>query len=378
MLIVDAHEDIAYNMLTFGRDYTLAAETIREREKGAQTPLLTDDATLGWPNYQHGRVGIVFAVLFAAPLRAKAGEWDRQSYRDGAEASSIYRHQLDLYERLGDEHPEKFRLVRTRRDLREVLEHWEDSSKDFQFPAAGPGDDRAANPAGGHPVGLTLLMEGAEGLQSQRELAEWWERGLRIIGPAWMGTRFCGGTREPGPLTAEGFALLEEMAQVGFMLDLTHMDEAAVLQALEIYPRQIIASHSNALSLIKGSDSNRHLSDRAIRGILERDGVIGIVPFNAFLKHGWRRGDRREEVAIDQVIVQIDTICQMAGDAHHVGIGTDFDGGFGRQSLPVGLDSIADLPSLAPLLQQKGYSDTDIAAILGENWLTRLRRILPE
>ena len=140
-------------------------------------------------------------------------------------------------------------------------------------------------------------MEGAEGVREPAELEDWWGRGVRLIGPAWSGTRFCGGTLEPGPLTSEGFALLESMAEWGFGLDLSHMDEKAALQALDIYPHQIIASHGNALALLQGSQSNRHLTDRVIRGILERDGAIGVVPFNGFLRAGWQKGDPREQAS---------------------------------------------------------------------------------
>ncbi len=177
-------------------------------------------------------------------------------------------------------------------------------------------------------------------------------------------------------MTAEGYGLLERLGDLGFCLDLSHMDEKAALQALDFYPGQIIASHGNALALLNESESNRHLTDRVIHGILDRDGMIGLVPFNAFLKAGWKRGDRREEVQIDQLIGQIDYICQMAGDAHHAGIGSDFDGGFGLQSVPIGIDTIADLQKLSVLLTEKGYATDDIAAILGGNWLSRLRQVL--
>jgi membrane dipeptidase len=60
-----------------------------------------------------------------------------------------------------------------------------------------------------------------------------------------------------------------------------------------------------------------------------------------------------------------------------VGIGTDFDGGFGLQSVPVELDSVADLVKLKPILGEMGYSTTDITNILGENWLSLLGRVLP-
>ena len=69
---------------------------------------------------------------------------------------------------------------------------------------------------------------------------------------------------------------------------------------------------------------------------------------------------------------------QIAGDARHVGIGSDFDGGFGWQHIPHELNTIADLQMLAPLLAEKGYSDEHLAAIFGKNWLNMLQSALPE
>jgi len=197
---------------------------------------------------------------------------------------------------------------------------------------------------------------------------------VRIIGPAWAGNRFCGGTGEPGPLTAEGFALLEAMADLGYILDLSHMDEKAALQALDVYPGQVVATHANALAMLPGSQSNRHLSDRVIRGLIERDGMIGIVPFNNFLKVGW---SRREDVSLMAVFHQIDHVCQLAGDAKHIGLGTDFDGGFGLQSTPAGIDTIADLQKIAPILRQGGYPEDSVKAIFGNNWLDCVGMALP-
>jgi membrane dipeptidase len=359
MLIVDAHQDLAWNMLTFGRDYTLPASETRRREAGGFAPSRNGDTLLGWPEYQNGQVAIVFATLYAAPARRREGGWDAQVYRDFAEASLRYHLQFDLYHRLVDEHPDKFRLVQTRPELEQILDHWQQPAQE------------------GHPLGLVLLMEGAEGVGDPAELEEWWQGGLRLIGPAWVGTRYCGGTREPGPLTPDGYALLDSMADLGFILDISHMDEQAVLQALDYYPRTIVATHANAIALLKGMDSNRHLSDKVIRSLVERGGVMGIVPMNPFLKTGWKRTDRREEVSLAQVVAQIDYVCQLAGDAQHVGLGTDFDGGFGLQSAPVDIDSIADLQKLVPMLAEKGYTPDHVAAILGVNWLSVLRRSLP-
>jgi membrane dipeptidase len=282
------------------------------------------------------------------------------SYATFDEAHALYRAQLNAYHRLEADHPDMFRLVHTRSDLQVVLDHWQRVDTDE------------------HPVGLVVLMENAEGVRQPGELEEWWAGGVRIIGPAWAGTRYCGGTREPGPLTADGRALLKRMAELGFVLDLSHMDSQAALQALDSYPHQVIASHGNALALLPGSDSNRHLTDEVLRGLIEREGVIGVVPNNGFLRVDWRNRGGREAVSIDLLVAQIDYICQLAGDAHHVGLGSDFDGGFGLQSVPVELETIADLQILAPRLAQKGYTEINIAAILGENWLGMLQNNLPE
>jgi membrane dipeptidase len=359
MLIVDAHQDLAFNMVTYGRDYTRAARVTRALERGGLAPERTGDSLLGWPEYQRGRVAVIFATLFAAPLRRKLGEWDTQSYANSEQAHSIYRTQLDVYQRLTDEHPDKFRLIHVRDDLRSVLENW--AREDEQE----------------HPVGLVILMEGAEGVRQPAELEEWHQLGARIIGPAWAGTRFCGGTREPGPLTKEGYSLLEGMAEFGFILDLTHMDEQAVLQALDVYPGALIASHSNALALLGNVETNRHLSDRVIQGLLERDGIIGVVPANYFLKPDWKDYGGRESVTLQRVVDQIDYICQMVGNAQHAGIGTDYDGGFGLQSVPAEIDTIVDLHKIASLLSEKGYPDKDIVAIFGGNWLRLLHYSLP-
>jgi membrane dipeptidase len=107
--------------------------------------------------------------------------------------------------------------------------------------------------------------------------------------------------------------------------------------------------------------------------------VIGIVPFNAYLKVGWSRdkGHSRDEVPLQIVANHIDHVCQIAGNALHVGIGSDFDGGFGLQSVPPEIESVADLQKLVSLLTTRGYSATDIENILGNNWITRLKRDLP-
>ncbi len=361
-IIIDAHEDLACNILEFGRDYTLSAAATRQRERGSIAPQITGDTLLGWPDYQRGKVAIVFSTLWVAPVAVsdRLGEWDTQNYADIEEAHMRYSVQLDTYDRLVEEHPTKFRKIGQQSDLQSILSAWQKDD----------GEER--------PVGLVILMEGAEGVREPVEVEDWYRRGVRIIGPAWAGTRFCGGTGQPGGMTKEGYELLESMAEYHFTLDLSHMDEKAALEALETYPGPIIASHANAKALLKETESNRHLTDQVIQGLLDRDGTIGIVPLNGFLRPGWKDSGGRATVTLDYVVAQLDYICQMAGNSTHVGIGSDFDGGFGLQSVPMEIDTIADLRKIIPILNQKGYTQTDIDAILGKNWLVHLQKTLPE
>jgi membrane dipeptidase len=359
-LVVDAHEDLAWNMLTFGRDYTRTVAETRALERKSIAPKHNGHTLLGWDAYQQGRIALVFATLFCAPFRKKEGEWDIFCYKDAEHAHRLYQQQLDAYHQLTDDAPEKFHLIKTKADLDNHLKLWENPVENEQ-----------------PPVGLVVLMEGAEGVRQVDELPQWWQRGVRLIGPAWSGTRFCGGTGEPGPLTKEGYRLLEAMADFGFILDISHMDMAAAYQALDAYPGRVVASHSNPLALLPGEESNRFLPDRLLEALLERDAVIGIVPYNRFLDTNWRKGMRKELVSVHAIADHIDYICQFAGDARHVGLGSDFDGGFGFSSVPAEINTIADIQQVAPLLSERGYSDEDLAAIFGGNWLAVLQSGLP-
>ncbi|HEY2981677.1 MAG TPA: membrane dipeptidase [Anaerolineales bacterium] len=365
-LIVDSHNDLAWNILSFGRDYTRAAAETRRLEAGSAAVAENGNTLLGWPDYQRGQVALVFSTLFAAPLRHRTHISETQVYETSEEAHRLYRAQLMAYQRLTDSHPDKFQLIGSGPDLKRVLDDWRAPRP--PAPDAPPG----------HPVGLVVLMEGGDGIRSLDELAEWHELGVRVIGPAWAGTRFCGGTREPGPLTAEGRALLAAMADHHFFLDISHMDEPAALEALDRYAGPVIATHGNCLALLPDFPTNRQFSDRLIRGLIERDGALGVVPYNVFLKSGWTRAsNRRDEVHIDDLLLHIDHICQLAGDSLHTGIGTDFDGGFGLESVPPQIDTIADLQNLDAMLTARGYSEDDVENILGRNWLTRLEKDLP-
>jgi membrane dipeptidase len=359
--IIDSHEDIACSALSFNRDILLSAHATRSKEKGTQIPVWNNgETTLGWPDYQTGKIALIFASLFVAPAAYSGGAWDVMAYRDNIEAEKLTRQQIDYYEKLTEEHPDQFRLVRNRRELRAVLTPWEQE------------------PESEHPVGLVMLLEGAEGLRSPLLLEDFYARGLRQVGPVWAGTRYCGGTNEERPFDHEGRALLEVMASLGIPLDISHMRENAALTALDIFEGAVFASHANARAMIKGSTSERHLTDLVIRRVQERGGVIGVVPFNKFLIPDWTSSTSREKVTLNEVAGQIDYYCQMSGNSHQVGIGSDFDGGFGLQNIPCEMDTISDLQKLDPVLEKMGYTAGDIENIFHTNWKKHLENILPE
>ena len=362
-LIIDSHEDLAWNIINLDRDYTRSAVETRQAEVNTPIPAFNGNTLLGWDDYQTGNVALVFGTLFCAPRRRDQGKYPVQFYETPQEAHDCYRTNLDAYLRLTDENPEKFRLILSQNDLSEHMARWQAHIKSEQTPPP--------------PVGIVVLMEGAEGIREPAEVEQWFEWGVRLIGPAWAGNRYCGGTREPGPLTKQGFELLENMAAFNMILDISHMDHQSARMALDAYPGQVIASHSNAEALIKGIPINRHLKDETIRQLIARDGVMGIVPLNGFLDWDWRSRGGRKAVGLDRVVAQIDHICQLAGDTRHVAIGTDFDGGFGVESVPYEIDTIADLAKLAPRLAKKGYNEEDIKHILSGNWLSVLQNNLP-
>jgi membrane dipeptidase len=356
-LIVDAHQDLAYNMLAYSRDYSLPLDAIRAKDRESNTVAENGTTLLSWYEYQKANVAIIFGTLFAAPASNPLTSVDGFHYQNSEEAHTLYLNQINRYEQLFEDHPDQFSRLRSKTDLEKVLASKEAGNSEI-------------------PTSIMILMEGGDGIRNMEELSFWWEKGVRIIGPAWKATKFCGGTGQPGPLTDQGHELLWEMAKYGYILDISHMDWLAAEQSLDEYSGTIIASHANALSKVIGGTRNRFLTDEIIKKLIERNGVIGVIPYNNFLMQGWEGMDPRPNISVDLVVDHIDAICQMAGNANHVGFGTDFDGGFGVENTPDEIDSISDLHIFTSKLASRGYSETDIENIFGGNWISILKRSL--
>lgn len=364
-IILDAHLDIAYNVIRNGRVFTQSVYAQRRREAAlspAQIRQLEGVITVALPEALLGRVGIAFGTLFVSP----AGNHDfgdaAISYNTPREAYDQALKQLDVYQRLADDG--LIQLIRSRAELTAVLDTWR------------PGSEFAD-----HRLGIVISMEGADPILEPRQFEEWYARGVRAVGPAWAGTRYSGGVVgsifQPGPLTSLGRELLEVMSHFGALLDLSHMTDEAFSEALDLYDGPIIASHSSPR---KFYDNPRSLSDDMLRSLAERDGVVGIPLYNRFLQPDWRsgKGGKASVTLIGNVIPAIDHICQITGSAQHVGIGTDLDGGFGWEAIPAEFDTITDLNLIGPALRARGYAADDVAAVLHGNFLRMLRRSLPD
>ncbi|WP_052890573.1 dipeptidase [Thermogemmatispora carboxidivorans] len=366
MFIVDAHQDIAYNALEWGRDLRRSVAETRALEAREHPDYCREDAQgglcmVGLPELRRGDVAIVFGTLFAYPLVGMGKPVNpryrlSQAYRDPDGAWRVAREQLDYYRQLTSE--AGVWLLLTQEDLERFMGAWSQSN--------------AADPQ--RPFGLVPLMEGADAVRRPEEVEDWFAAGLRVLGLAWVhGSHYCGGNGRPGPLTSEGLRLLRHMERVGLVLDISHLAEESFWQALEHFGGTVIASHSNCRALV---DSPRHLSDAMIRAIAERGGVIGIAPVNSFLYADWSRS-QPFPVSLRRAVEHIDHVCQVTGSASYVGIGSDLDGGAGRDEAPVELETVADFPRLAEALAAAGYSQEDIVRIMGGNWLRLLERVLP-
>src|SRR5262249_53736142 len=158
----------------------------RRLEQETDIPRKAGIATLGLPDAMLGRVAVVFSTLFVAPHTNKMESWDTMVYKDVGEAYKLAMAQMDYYQRLADTN-EKIQLIRSTADLDAVLATWEDGK-----------------PLAERRQGLVVLMENADPITEPRQFEEWYERGVRLVGPAWSGTRYCGGTGQPGPLTKLG------------------------------------------------------------------------------------------------------------------------------------------------------------------------------
>jgi membrane dipeptidase len=225
------------------------------------------------------------------------------------------------------------------------------------------------------PIGYILSLEGADSIVTLRNLEKAYEYGLRALGPAHYGPgRYAQGTDATGFMGANGKALLKEMERLNIILDATHLCDDSFWEALEHYNGPVWASHNNCRALV---NHNRQFSDDQIRELIRRGAVIGGVLDAWMMVPDWVlhvSNPKDMNCKLEVVIDHMDHICQLAGNALHIGIGSDLDGAYGKEQSPYDLETIADLQRIPQMLAKRGYSEEDIINVAHGIWLRFLRK----
>ena len=362
-LIIDGHLDLATNAMAYNRDLTRPVRAIRQTE-GRQGWTDHPDrgrGTVSLPELRRGRIGLVFATIIArvdGPHQATSSV-RLPGWHSPAQAWADAQRQLAWYREM--EAQGEMVALKDAAGLEQQLRQW---SADEETEAL--------------PVGYVLALEGADSIVDLSYLHRYHAAGLRSLGPAHFGPgRYAAGTgAADSGLTAAGRDLLREMNGLDVLLDTTHLTDIGFYEALDRFTGPVIASHQNCRALVPGQ---RQFSDEQLRLLIERDGVIGGA-LDAWMLHpGYTRG--RDDphtlgIGLERLVRHIDHICQLAGNADHVAIGSDLDGLFGTEQSPYDLDTIADLPRLDGMLDAAGYAEADRGKIFSGNWLRTLRKVL--
>ncbi|WKK66922.1 dipeptidase [Lutimonas zeaxanthinifaciens] len=351
MLIFDAHLDLSMNALEWNRDLRWNIGDIRKSEAR-----LTDKPdrglnTVTFEEMRKGNIGICVATQIARYVKKGSS---LPGWNSPQQAWAQTQGQLAWYKEM--EKDGQLRSIKNLKDLEEHLKVWNNSPSES-------------------PIGYILSLEGADSIITPDYLQITWEQGLRAIGPAHYGPgTYAHGTDSIGGIGQKGKDLLKMISKLGLILDATHLCDQSFWETMDYHEGPVWASHNNCRKFV---NHNRQFADDQILELINRKAVIGIALDAWMMVPNWIRGESTPEsmnVTLDLMINNIDHICQLAGNADHVGIGTDLDGAFGKEQCPSDLDTIADLQKIPEKLKTRGYSETDIEKILSGNFLNFLKR----
>jgi membrane dipeptidase len=349
MFIIDAHLDLAMNAMEWNRDLRMPVSELRNREKGMTDKPDRSRNTVSLPALREGKIGLVVATQIARYVRKGSS---LPGWNSPEQAWAQSQAQIAWYQTMV-ESGEMLQITGTE-SLEKQIKIWADPSvPDLE-----------------KPIGFILSLEGADSIVKISYLEKAYAYGLRAVGPAHYGEgRYASGTGTEAGFSESGKLLLREMDSLHMILDVTHLTDLGFKEALDIFKGPVWASHHNCRALVK---NQRQLTDDQIRILIERGAVIGGVMDAWMLTDGWIRGvslPKAMGASLNRLIDHYDHICQIAGNANHIAIGSDLDGAFGTEQSPFDLDTIADLQKLPGLLIQKGYAEADIEKILHGNWL---------
>lgn len=352
--IIDAHLDLAMNAIEWNRDLSRPLQEIREREMHMKDKPDRGKGTVCIPELKKGRIGLVVATQLAryTPYGSALSGWHSPQ-----QAWAMTQAQLAWYKEM--EAMDEMVQITNLTELESHIDLWNNE----EIP-----DETK-------PVGYILNLEGADSLVDISYLYKAYDYGLRALGLSHFGPgRYAPGTKMEGSLTPLGVELLKEMNSLNLILDVTHLTDEGFNQALELYQGPVWASHHNVREIVP---TQRQLTDEQIRLLIERDAVIGgmldcwamDIRFIDTISDPWQLN-----VRLENLVDHWDHICQIAGNSHHVAIGSDLDGIFGTEQSPWDMNSIADLQKYEQILEKRGYSQVDIENIFHGNWLRFLRK----
>ena len=348
MIVFDAHLDLAWNALDWNRNLQLPCAAIRQIEKDSgDTEKGRGANTVSFPDLRRGKV-VTFVATVLARLFRPGSIPPIQLYSQAESAFGAAMGQLHYYRGMAQQG--HLRFIKDWPSLEAHIQAWKADE-----------DSRTL------PLGFILSMEGADAILRPDQVQEWWDAGLRIIGPCLYGISPYGhGTSTEGGFFPAGRQLLREMERVGMILDVTHLSDQCFDEAMDLFGGRLLASHHNNRTLVP---HQRQLTDDQTKKIIARGGVIGHAFDIWMIAPNYVRGVTQAEVPLERICDHIDRVCQLAGNARHAAIGSDLDGGYGREQSPSDLDTISDLQRLPEILARRGYKDADIENVMHANWV---------
>ena len=350
--IFDCHLDLSMNATEWNRDLTLPIGKIRELEKDLFDKPDRGNATVCLPELIKGNIGLCVATLISRYVKPNN---PLPGWNSPEQAWAHAQGQLAWYRTMED----KGEMVQIS-DVKSLVKHiekWNNNSI--------------------KKIGYILSLEGADSIINIDYLHNLYDEGLRAIGPAHYGPgTYAFGTGSIGGIGKKGKELLKEIEKLNLILDVTHLCDQSFWETLDNYNGNLWASHSNTRTIVP---DERQFSDDQIKELIKRGAVIGMA-FDAWMMiPKWERGISnpvQKKLLIENIVDHIDHICQLTGSSNHIGLGSDLDGGFGKEQCPLDLDTIADLQKLDRILNKRGYSDDDINKIFNKNFIDFLIRVL--
>ena len=352
--IIDIHLDLSMNAIEWNRDLTQSVLQINAQEKDLIDKPDRGKATVSLQAMRKGNIGFCVATQIARYVKSNN---PLPGWNSPAQAWAQTQGQLAWYRAM--EKADEMVQIIDKKGLQSHLDLWSSSELN-------------------KPIGYLLNLEGADSIVTLDHLHKAYEQGLRAIGPAHYGPgTYAHGTDSEGGLGTKGKELLNEIEKLNMILDVTHLCDQSFWEAIDHYNGKMWASHSNCRSLVP---NQRQFSNLQIKELISRKAIIGMA-FDAWMMiPKWQKGisdPKKSGLVIETIIDHIDHICQLSGNSNHIALGTDLDGGFGKEQCPYDLETISDLQKMDTLLKKRGYSENDIQKILNQNAINFLMEALP-